>query len=69
MTTATTDVIMNQPGRIQALRRVAESVTGGVAPLIDLYWPYVDGAMASKVLQIQTFPMNRSLTTAIREET
>jgi 1-acyl-sn-glycerol-3-phosphate acyltransferase len=43
MTTANTDVIMNQPGRVQALRRVAETVADGVAPLVDLYRPYVDG--------------------------
>jgi len=43
MTAANTDVIMNQPGRVQALRRVAETVADGIAPLVDLYRPYVDG--------------------------
>ncbi len=43
MTTANTDAIMNQPERVQALRRVAETVADGAAPLIDLYRPYVDG--------------------------
>ncbi len=43
MTTANTDVIMNQSGRVQALRRVAETVADRAAPLIELYRPYVDG--------------------------
>lgn len=43
MTVENTDVIMNQPGRVQALRRVAETVANGAAPLVDLYRPYVDG--------------------------
>jgi 1-acyl-sn-glycerol-3-phosphate acyltransferase len=43
MTAANTEAIMNQSGRIQALRRVAETVADGVAPLVDLYRPYVDG--------------------------
>ncbi|WP_319458112.1 MULTISPECIES: lysophospholipid acyltransferase family protein [unclassified Mycobacterium] len=43
MTTASTDVIMNPPGRVQALRRVVETVADGVAPLVDMYRPYVDG--------------------------
>jgi 1-acyl-sn-glycerol-3-phosphate acyltransferase len=38
-----TDVIMNQPARVQALRRVVETVADGAAPLVDLYRPYVDG--------------------------
>ncbi len=38
-----TDVIMNQPGRVQALRRMVENVADGAAPLVDLYRPYVDG--------------------------
>jgi 1-acyl-sn-glycerol-3-phosphate acyltransferase len=42
MTTANTDVIMNQSGRVQALRRVAEIVADRAAPLVDLYRPYVD---------------------------
>jgi 1-acyl-sn-glycerol-3-phosphate acyltransferase len=37
------DAIMNQPGRVQALRRVVETVADGVGPLVDLYRPYVDG--------------------------
>jgi 1-acyl-sn-glycerol-3-phosphate acyltransferase len=43
MTAGDTDVIMNQPGRVQALRRVVETVADGVAPLVDLYRPFVDG--------------------------
>ena len=43
MTTTSTDVIMNQPGRVQALRRLVETVADGVAPLVDIYRPYVDG--------------------------
>ena len=43
MTTANTDVIMNQPERVRALRRMVETVADGVAPLVDLYRPYVDG--------------------------
>ncbi|MCA2244796.1 acyltransferase family protein [Mycobacterium sp. WUMAC-067] len=43
MSTLNIDAIMNQPGRIQRLRRVVESVANGAAPLIDLYRPYVDG--------------------------
>lgn len=43
MTTANTDVIMNQPDRVQALRRIVEKVADGVAPLVDFYRPYVDG--------------------------
>lgn len=43
MKTASTDVIMNQPGRVRALRRAAETVADGIAPLVDLYRPYVDG--------------------------
>ncbi|HKP40810.1 lysophospholipid acyltransferase family protein [Mycobacterium sp.] len=37
------DAIMNQPGRVQALRRVVETVADRVGPLVDLYRPYVDG--------------------------
>ena len=43
MTATNTDVIMNQPGRVQALRRMVETVADGVAPLVDLYRPFVDG--------------------------
>ncbi|SCX32494.1 hypothetical protein SAMN02799620_05603 [Mycolicibacterium fluoranthenivorans] len=43
MTTTNTDVIMNQPRRFQALRGMVETVADGVAPLVDLYRPYVDG--------------------------
>jgi hypothetical protein len=43
MTEANIDVIMNQPGRVQALRRVAETIADGAGPLVDLYRPYVDG--------------------------
>lgn len=43
MTTTNTDVIMNQPRRVQALRGMVETVADGVAPLVDLYRPYVDG--------------------------
>jgi 1-acyl-sn-glycerol-3-phosphate acyltransferase len=42
-TSVNIDAIMNQPGRVQALRRVVETVADGVGPLVDLYWPYVDG--------------------------
>ena len=37
------DVIMNQPERVQAWRRVAENVADRVGPLVDLSRPYVDG--------------------------
>jgi len=37
------DAIMNQPGRVQALRRVVETVADGVGPLVDFCRPYVDG--------------------------
>jgi 1-acyl-sn-glycerol-3-phosphate acyltransferase len=37
------DAIMNQPGRVQALSRVVETVGDGLGPLVDLYQPYVDG--------------------------
>ena len=41
-TSVNIDAIMNQPGRVQALRRVVETVADGVGPLVDLYRPYVD---------------------------
>ncbi|MDT5193268.1 MAG: hypothetical protein QOH20_22, partial [Mycobacterium sp.] len=34
------DIIMNQPERVQAWRRVAETVADRVGPLVDLYQPY-----------------------------
>jgi 1-acyl-sn-glycerol-3-phosphate acyltransferase len=37
------DAIMNQPGRVRALRRVVETVGDGLGPLVDFYRPYVDG--------------------------
>src|SRR4051794_35714143 len=37
------DVIMNQPERVQAWRRVAETVADRIGPLVDLSRPYVDG--------------------------
>jgi 1-acyl-sn-glycerol-3-phosphate acyltransferase len=37
------DAIMNQPGRVRAWRRVAETVADRVGPLVDLHRPYVDG--------------------------
>jgi 1-acyl-sn-glycerol-3-phosphate acyltransferase len=37
------DAIMNQPRRVQALRRAVETVADRVVPLVDLYRPYVDG--------------------------
>lgn len=37
------DVIMNQPERVQAWRRVAETVADRVGPLVDVSRPYVDG--------------------------
>jgi 1-acyl-sn-glycerol-3-phosphate acyltransferase len=40
---ANLDVIMNQPGRVQAWRRIAETVADRVAPVVDLYRPYVEG--------------------------
>lgn len=35
--------LMNQPGRIRALRRAVETIADGAAPLVDLCRPYVDG--------------------------
>ncbi|MFI2839826.1 lysophospholipid acyltransferase family protein [Mycolicibacterium sp. PDY-3] len=35
--------LMNQPGRIRALRRAVETVADGAAPLVDLCRPFVDG--------------------------
>ena len=37
------DAIMNQPRRVRAWRRVAETVADKVGPLVDLSRPYVDG--------------------------
>jgi 1-acyl-sn-glycerol-3-phosphate acyltransferase len=37
------DAIMNQPGRVRALRRVVETVADRVGPLVDVCRPYVDG--------------------------
>jgi 1-acyl-sn-glycerol-3-phosphate acyltransferase len=37
------DAIMNQPERVRAWRRVAETVADRVGPLVDLSRPYVDG--------------------------
>jgi 1-acyl-sn-glycerol-3-phosphate acyltransferase len=37
------DAIMNQPAQVRALRRVAETIADRVAPLVDLYRPYIDG--------------------------
>jgi hypothetical protein len=37
------DAIMNQPERVRAWRRVAETVADKVGPLVDLSRPYVDG--------------------------
>lgn len=37
------DAIMNQPRRVRVLRRAAETVADRIAPLVDLYRPYVDG--------------------------
>jgi 1-acyl-sn-glycerol-3-phosphate acyltransferase len=43
-TSVNIDAIMNQPGRVRALRRVVETVADGLGPLGDLYRrPYVDG--------------------------
>jgi 1-acyl-sn-glycerol-3-phosphate acyltransferase len=42
-TPANIDAIMNQSGRVQALRRGVEAVADWVGPLVDLYRPYVDG--------------------------
>lgn len=38
-----TTTLMEQPGRIRAIRRVVESVADRVGPVIDLYRPYLDG--------------------------
>lgn len=43
MATVNVDEIMDQPRRVEALRRIVETVADGAAPLIDLYRPYVDG--------------------------
>ena len=43
MTTTNTDAIMHQPERVRAMRRMVEAVADGIAPLVDLYRPYVDG--------------------------
>ena len=42
-TSVNIDAIMNQPGRVRALRRVVETVADGLGPLVDLNRPYVDG--------------------------
>jgi len=43
-TSVNIDAIMNQPGRVRALRRVVETVADGLGTLVDLYRrPYVDG--------------------------
>jgi 1-acyl-sn-glycerol-3-phosphate acyltransferase len=43
-TSVNIDAIMNQTGRVRALRRVVETVADGLGPLVDLYRrPYVDG--------------------------
>ena len=47
MNGANIDVIMNQPGRVRALRRMVETVADGVVPLVDLCRPYVDGLQHS----------------------
>lgn len=38
-----TERLMDQPSRIQAIRRVVETVADNAAPLIDLWRPFVDG--------------------------
>lgn len=38
-----TERLMDQPTRIQAIRRVVETVADNAAPLIDLWRPFVDG--------------------------
>lgn len=37
------DEIMNPPQRVRTVRRVVDTVLGGIGPLMDLYRPYVDG--------------------------
>jgi 1-acyl-sn-glycerol-3-phosphate acyltransferase len=37
------DTIINQPRRVRVLRRVVETVGDGLGPLVNLYWPHVDG--------------------------
>lgn len=38
-----TERLMDQPSRIQAIRRVVETVADNAAPLIDLWRPFADG--------------------------
>lgn len=37
------DAIVNQPPRVQALRRVMAAVADAVTPAVEAYRPYVDG--------------------------
>ncbi|BDE15211.1 MULTISPECIES: lysophospholipid acyltransferase family protein [Mycobacterium] len=37
------DAVMNHPPRVAKLRTALDKLQGGIAPLIDLYRPYVDG--------------------------
>ncbi|HEY6647688.1 MAG TPA: lysophospholipid acyltransferase family protein [Mycobacterium sp.] len=37
------DAIMNPPARVQKMRRAVDTVQDGLAPLFDVYRPYVDG--------------------------
>ncbi|WP_425312014.1 lysophospholipid acyltransferase family protein [Mycobacterium asiaticum] len=37
------DAVMNHPRRVQRLRRVLDRVQDGIAPLIDVYRPYLRG--------------------------
>jgi 1-acyl-sn-glycerol-3-phosphate acyltransferase len=40
---ANVDAIMNQPRRVRALRRVAETLADRAAPIVDVSRPYIDG--------------------------
>ncbi|MGV0625100.1 lysophospholipid acyltransferase family protein [Mycolicibacter minnesotensis] len=37
------DAIINQPARIQAIRRTVEAVADAVTPMVEAYRPYVEG--------------------------
>jgi 1-acyl-sn-glycerol-3-phosphate acyltransferase len=37
------DAIMSPPARVQTMRRAVDTLQDGLAPVVDLYRPYVDG--------------------------
>lgn len=37
------DALIDQPGRVQVIRRAVETAVDGIDPLIGMYQPYVDG--------------------------